>query len=186
MQKFELSLAEACILLGLAVVVACLVAGIGGIVRYTTRAEGSKISVFWLVRLGIFAGIPFGIIGVTSGYMTGLSRVGAISALVPAVLTLMGGVGVYLFGKGGKAAVSAAFAIINFAVMMLTGSLIGGYERVETENSLTSVEHAEQEIEKEFLINRYRRSLGLEECGSYAVNSTNLAGCSFGKPEAEH
>jgi hypothetical protein len=180
MRNMALSLLEVVVLAGLAIVIACFVAGIGGMIRYTTRPPGTRISVYWLMRLGMFAGIPFGIIGMTSGYMTGISRVGAVSAMVPAGLTLVGGVGVYLFGKGGKAAVLAAFAVINFAIMTLTGALIGGYERLESEQVQHSFESAKEEVNKEFLLRQYRHSLGLEDCtgknckgeagGSSAVN----------------
>jgi len=126
MINIGLSILEAFVLASVSIVVACFVSAMGGIIRYTTRPPGSKISVFWLMRLGIFAGVPFSIIGMTSGYMTGMSRVGAISALVPAGLTLMGGVAAFLLGKGGRSAVLAAFAVINFAIMTLIGALIGG------------------------------------------------------------
>jgi hypothetical protein len=97
-----LSLLETLVLVSLAVVVACFLAAIGGLIRYMTRPPGSMVSVAWLMKLGIFTGIPFSIIGMVSGYLTGLSRVGAVSALVPAGLTLVGGVAVYLFGRGGQ------------------------------------------------------------------------------------
>jgi hypothetical protein len=162
MENIGLSLVETLILVSLATVVSCFFAAVGGLVRYATRASGSMVSVHWLIRLGIFTGIPFGIIGLTSGYLTGLSRVGAVSALVPAGLTLVGGVGAFLFGKGGRTAVVAAFAIINFASMTMIGTLIGGRERVETEQAESSLQYKLDKVKEEFLIQRYRRSLGLE------------------------
>jgi hypothetical protein len=94
-----LGLLEALILICVATVVACFFAAIGGLIRHMTRPPRNAVSVLWLIRLGIFIGVPFSILGMTSGYLTGLSRVGAISALVPAGLTLVGGVAAYLFGK---------------------------------------------------------------------------------------
>lgn len=148
---------ESVFLISLSIVVACLFAAIGGIIRYTTRPPGGRISVFWLIRMGIFAGVPFSIVGMTCGYMTGLSRVGAISALVPAALTLVGAVGVYLLGRGGKSAVIAAFAVVDFSVLMLLGALIGAQER----GAADSLENQETLIEKEFELNQFRHSLGL-------------------------
>jgi len=161
MENIGLALIEMLILSSLAIVIACFLAGIGGIVRYTTRTVGKGVSVFWLIRLGIFTGIPFGIIGISSGYMTGLSRVGAISALVPAGLTLVGAVAAYLFGKGGKPAILASFAVINFSIMTVVGSLIGGRERVETEQAETSLDHRINQIKEEAILQNYRKSLGL-------------------------
>jgi hypothetical protein len=159
------SLLEVLILVSLSVVMACLVAAIGGFIRFTTRLPGGGVNVNWLMKLGIFAGVPFSIIGMTSGYMTGSSRVGAISALVPAGLTLIGGVTVFLFSKGGKAGVLAAFAVINFSVMTLVGALIGGRERMQTEQIENSVEYREAEIQKDFLLQLYRQGLGMDPQG---------------------
>jgi hypothetical protein len=164
MHNIGFSLLEVVVLTGLSIVVASLITAVGGLIRYTTRPSGSAVSVVWLMKLGLFAGIPFSIIGMTSGYMTGLSRVGAVGAMVPAGLSLIGGVGVYLFGKGGKAAVLAAFAIVNFSLMTLTGALIGGFERTDTEQAQKSLDAGKEEINREFLLRQYRRSLGLDDC----------------------
>lgn len=157
-----LSLIEAVILVSLATVAASFFAAIGGLIRYTTRAPGSSVSVSWLIRLGIFAGVPFSIIGMTSGYLTGLSRVSAVSALVPAALTLVGGVAVYLFGKGGKTAVLAAFSVINFSAMMMVGGLIGGRERVAAEQAENSLDAKIRLSDEEAALRRHRFNLGLE------------------------
>jgi hypothetical protein len=162
MNVFGPSLLEALILISLSVVLACLVAALGGFIRYATRLPSSKVPVYWLMKLGIFIGIPFNIIGMVSGYMTGSSRVGAISALVPACLTLIGGVAVYLLSKGGKTGLLAAFAVVNFSTAILIGVLIGARERLQTEQIENSYDYKENEINKEFLLKRYRRGLGLE------------------------
>jgi hypothetical protein len=172
MQNIGLGLLETLVLIGLSTVIACFFAAIGGLIRYTTRPAGSTVSVYWLVKLGIFAGIPFSIIGATSGYLAGLSRVGAISALVPAGLTLVGGVAVYLFGKGGKSAVLAGFAVINLSVMMMVGALIGGRERVQTEEAHNSLDFKMRQIKEEFVLQRFRRGLGLEP-GRYEKSNRN-------------
>jgi len=166
MENIGLALIEVLILVCLSIVVACLFAAMGGLIRYTTRSAGNNVSVLWLIKLGIFTGIPFSIIGVSSGYMTGLSRVGAISALVPAGLTLVGAVAAYLFGRGGKSAVLAAFAVINFSVMTMVGTLIGGRERVQTERAENSLESKIDRIKEEAVLQSYRRSLGLGPMGN--------------------
>ena len=43
----------------------------------------------------------------------------------------------------------ASFAVINFSLMILVGALIGGRERVQTEQFEKSVEYEEQKINKE-------------------------------------
>jgi predicted tellurium resistance membrane protein TerC len=111
------------------------------------------------MKLGIFVGVPFGIVGMVSGYMTGSSRVGAISNLVPAALTLIGAVAAYLFTKGGKSAIMSAFAVVNFSILML----IGGYERLQNERIESSLEYQENELYKELLLQHERHALGLDD-----------------------
>ena len=100
MNNIAPSLLETLDLVSLAIVVACFVAAVGGLIRYTTRLPGNTVKVYWLMKLGIFVGVPFGIVGMVSGYMTGSSRVGAISNLVPAALTLIGAVAALPFHEG--------------------------------------------------------------------------------------
>jgi hypothetical protein len=163
MQNIGLSLLDTLVLVCLSISAACFFAAIGGLLRHVGRNPGSTANVAWIMRLGIFVGAPFGIIGMTSGYMTGLSRVGAVSGLVPACLALVGGVAAYLFGKGGKSAALAAFAVVNFSVMTMLGGLIGGRERVETESAQQSLDHKLDLIKEEFVLKRFRHSLGLDE-----------------------
>ena len=128
-QSFEriagLAVLEVSLLCGLSIIVVLFFAVLAGLFRWIARRKHA----LWLMQQGIFAGLPFAIIGMTAGYMTASSRIGAIGALVPAALTLVGGVGVFLLTKGGKGAVFSAFAVINFAAMMLLGAEIGGRER---------------------------------------------------------
>jgi uncharacterized membrane protein len=189
MHRFDLSLVnfaglavlEAAVLVFLAVVIACFFAAIGGLVRYLTRPPGSTVNASWLMNLGIFAGVPFGIIGMTNGYLTALSRVSAISALVPAALTLVSAVAVYLVGKGGKTALLASFAVINFSTMMIVGGLIGGRERVETEQAINSLAAKYKQSDDELALRQYRYRLGLDPV-SAATKTTTQDGLSEGEP----
>jgi hypothetical protein len=162
MQIIGPSLLQTLILVSLAVVTACFIAAVGGFIRYTTRAPGASVRVYWLTRMGIFVGVPFSIVGIVSGYMTGSARVSAISNLVPAAITLIGAVVAYLFTKGGKSAVMSAFAVINFSILILVGVLIGGYERQQSEQIENSLEYKENELLKEFTLERQRRALQME------------------------
>jgi hypothetical protein len=161
MQNIGLGLLEALVLFSVSISVACLIAALGGFVRYTTRNTEVDTGVSWLIRLGIFIGVPFSIMGMTSGYLTGLSRVGAVSSLVPAGLTLLGGIAAYLFNKGPRSGLLATFAVINFSTMSMVGGLIGGRERVQTEQAESSLDAKRDKVRIEFLVERYRHSLGL-------------------------
>jgi hypothetical protein len=53
-------------------------------------------------------GLPLGFTGIVAGFLTGSSRSPAVSALVPAILTFIGLVVVYMLGKGRLAPPSQA------------------------------------------------------------------------------
>jgi hypothetical protein len=166
---------EVALLCGLSIIVVLSFAVLAGLFRWIAHPSKLK-SALWLMRQGIFAGLPFAIIGTTAGYMTASSRTGAIGALVPAALTLVGAVGVYLLTKGGKAAVFSAFAVINFAAMMLLGAEIGGRERVESIQVQNTLEYQRSQIKQQFLTQRFCLSLGLDvNCAPQPVSDNDGA-----------
>jgi len=48
---------------------------------------------------GILSALPLGFAGSVAGFLTGSSRQAAVSALVPAILTFIGAIAVYLAGR---------------------------------------------------------------------------------------
>jgi hypothetical protein len=171
-----LALLEVSALLALSIVVAVFFAGLAGLARWAARPSKNKFNALWLMRQGIFGGGPFGIVGVTAGYMTASSRIGVIGALLPAALTLVGGIAVYLTAKGGKAAVFSAFAVINFSVMMLLGAEIGGRERLQSIQLQNTLEYQRSQIKQQFLTQRFCLSLGLDANCTPATVSDSDAG----------
>jgi hypothetical protein len=157
-----LSLVEVLTLVGLSIGVAFFFAAIIGVTRFLTRDSKSEYSASWLMQQALYGGIPFGIVGMASGYLTASSRVGAMSALVPAGLTLVGGVAVYLLGKGGKEAIFAAFAVIDFSVMMVLGAEIGMRERLQSDQALSSLQIQQDQIKQIFVLKQTCDSLKLD------------------------
>ncbi len=100
-----------------------------------------------------------------AGYLTGISREPAVTAVVPASLTLISGIGLFLLSKNsfGRNSYYSIFAVLNFSIALLFGSLLGAGERVVSSNHLNSMEYQRKLIEREFLLETYKKGLGLEK-----------------------
>jgi hypothetical protein len=129
---------------------------------YSLLLSGQRYRVL-LLRTTI-AGFPLGLSGLVSGYLTGISRVPAVTALVPAILTFIGLILVYLVGRSGHLRMSVTgFCIVVFTISLLLGTSLGSIsrERKEDADIRTSVEHLKMKTDSEFLVRRYRKGLGL-------------------------
>jgi hypothetical protein len=104
-------------------------AGISLIMTGAACLHGSRGKHLWFVFLAIFA---FSALGFVTGHVMGISREPAVGTVVPAVLTLLGGVAVYLVGlKGAEAQANVSAMVLCFAVALLVGSLFGSRMRIE-------------------------------------------------------
>jgi hypothetical protein len=121
-----------------------------------TTARGQK-----LILAGFLGGLPLGFIGIVAGFLTGSSRSPAIAALVPAILTFLGLIMVYLIGKGRLRAIIAGFAVSVFSADLLVGTVLGSASRDRHEEFLASVRFQKLKADQEFAIRRYRGALGL-------------------------
>jgi hypothetical protein len=95
------------------------------IVRYAGLSRKS----FALLFLSI---LTFALLGFVTGEIMGQSRESAVGAVLPAVLTLLGGIVIYLIGSKGiqTQAVVSSMAFC-FALALLGGTLYGARLRVE-------------------------------------------------------
>src|SRR5262249_47419798 len=119
-----------------------------------------------------WAGFPVVVVGLVVGYLSGASREPAVSALIPAVLTLVGGAGLYLVGKGPLRATQVAFILIVFASTLFLGANIGSQSRTEAVAATESVESLKAAADRDFLVGLYRKGLGLPP----ATSSENASG----------
>jgi hypothetical protein len=89
---------------------------------------------FWLVFLAVFS---FSILGFVTGDILGDSRESAVGTVVPAVLTLLGGIAAAVVTAGGIRAQTAISAIlVSFSLSLLVGTLFGIRQRIEYEFTL--------------------------------------------------
>jgi hypothetical protein len=81
-------------------------------------------------RLELFLVVlGFSALGMVTGYLTGLSRESAVGAVLPAVLSLMGGLMVFLIGKAKESRNVVSISIVVFSFTLLLGSGWGAVMR---------------------------------------------------------
>ena len=114
-----------------------------------------------VILSGLLVGFPLGFTGVVSGFLTGSSRSPAISATVPAALTFLGLIVIYLIGKGRLHSIIAGFCVFAFSVNLMVGTVLGSASRDRHEDELTSVEVRESKADQEFKLRLYCKGLGL-------------------------
>lgn len=92
----------------------CLVTSIVlfGVARLTSR-EGRKLGA-----ISFYSIIGVAILGGVSGYAGGLSRTGVVGDIIPAALSLLGGLVVYLFGVDQSKGPRIAILVISFTVAL--------------------------------------------------------------------
>jgi hypothetical protein len=106
-----------------------------GAVLYARITAGSQDRksvlkiLFDAFALYLGVGIPITLIGYMSGYLTGLSRSPAVGNLLPAVLALIGGVSVYVFGSENKYRFVVGYCSTILIVSLFYGVESGGTER---------------------------------------------------------
>src|SRR4051794_22500640 len=67
------------------------------------QGEGTYLAKYahiWIALVGF--GLPVSIVSVVAGYATGHSRAPAVGSVLPAVLSLVGGLTIYVFGTEAK------------------------------------------------------------------------------------
>ena len=111
----------------------------------------------------LWSGLPFGAVGICTGFIAGDSHSPVVGALIPAALTLVGTVTLYVIGKERDQIIMAGFCIIVFIFNLLVGTGIGAKSREEIENGKEDLEYLKKGIDKEFQLQQYRRAYGLPE-----------------------
>ena len=124
-------------------------------IRTSQNYVQSALAIF-LALAGF--GIPISIVAFVSGYMTGSSRTGAVGNLVPAALTLFGGLNIYVFGSESRYKAVIAYCVCLFAIVLFFATELGAYER-ESGRVTRFEELARQELQ----IKTIRRNLDLEK-----------------------
>jgi hypothetical protein len=89
--------------------------------------------------------IPISVVGYIAGMMTAFSRSAAVGNVLPAVLAMIAGLNIYIFGSDSKNKVLVAYCVSLFAVMLFYGSSLGAFNR-DAEREARLTELARQEL----------------------------------------
>lgn len=106
----------------------------------------------------IGSSLPVVLIGFVAGYLTGTSRAAVVGSIVPAVLALIGGLNVYMFGVEVRNRALVGYCVFMFSLMLFYGVEVGGFSRTfDLEYRIKALS------EQELRVNDYRKTLGLSE-----------------------
>ena len=105
--------------------------------------------------------LAFAALGAVTGYLAGNSREPAIDAVLPAVLSLVGGLSIYLIGKEAASRDLVARCVVALSVPLLVSALWGAAERAQWLAYEQSYENLEKKALTESRIRLYREELYL-------------------------
>lgn len=126
-----------------------------GFLFFRTIFDGKYISIFGVV-LG--SCIPLASIAAVSGYLTAMSREPAVTAVIPGILTLLGGISIYIISRRTREFLIVSNVVFVFSFTFLISVAYGSYVR---ETGLISRMIYLTEQERSLRI--YRQNRGLPE-----------------------
>lgn len=103
------------------------------------------------------ATLPIALTAYVAGYLSTMNRVSAIGNVLPAVLALIGGANVYVFGSDTKNRALVGYCTTVLVLMLFYGSQTGAYLREATRE-----ERLNELSEMELRIRSQREALGLK------------------------
>jgi len=137
-------------------VVSCILAGIWvAIVNRSTKIYSQHRRAI-VIALTTGPGLSF--TGLIVGFLTGVSRAPAVTALVPAILSFFGLLIVYLLGEERYNAAAASFCVFVFSANIFIGATFGSASRVHYTEDPGVIERT---INQEFSSRMLCKGLGL-------------------------
>jgi hypothetical protein len=86
----------------------------------------------------------FAMLGMSTGFSMGASRIPAVSTVVPAVLTFIGGLAIYLINEKGSNSL-VGFCILALSITLMLGQIWGANQRPdESDKTNTSALHIDK------------------------------------------
>jgi hypothetical protein len=101
----------------------------------------------------------FTMLGIIVGYLTAFSRQSAIGAVLPAVLSLMGALAVFLVGKDKSSRLVVGLSVLAFSLSLLLGTTWGSVMRSIAEEYKSSEVYLKQQAFIESQVRDFRESL---------------------------
>lgn len=107
--------------------------------------------------------LAFSMLGLVAGYLTGFSRESAVGAVLPAVLSFIGGLAVFLIGKDKAHRTTVSLSVLTFSLSLLLGTSWGSIMRDTAEEYKKSEIYLKQRAFIEAEVRDFRQSLDLPE-----------------------
>ena len=107
--------------------------------------------------------ISFASLGLVTGLLAGFSRAPVVGAVLPAVLSLVAGVAVYLLGAETPNRSLVSLSIVALSTNLFIGATWGAVLRENAEEYKNRVEVRQTEAWMESEVRSYRRYLGLPD-----------------------
>lgn len=107
--------------------------------------------------------LAFSMLGLVAGYLTGNSRESAVGAVLPAVLSFIGGLAVFLIGKDKAHKTTVSLSVLTFSLSLLLGTSWGSIMRDMSEEYKKSEIYLKQRAFIEAEVRDFRQSLDLPE-----------------------
>ena len=105
--------------------------------------------------------LAFSMLGLVAGYLTGFSRQPAVGAVLPAVLSLIGGLAVFLVGRDKASRTVVGLCVLIFSMNLVLGTGWGAVMRSTAEEYRKSETYLKQQAFIEAQVRDFRESLGL-------------------------
>lgn len=105
----------------------------------------------------------FALLGMVTGLLAGFSRTPAMGAVLPAVLSLVGGLAIYVIGVAKADQMLIGTCVIALSLNLLIGSVWGALLRDDSERAHKSANAGMREALVEVQVREFRRELGLPE-----------------------
>ena len=96
--------------------------------------NGERLEYFILV-------LTIAVLGGVAGYAGGLSRIGVVGDVIPAALSLVGGLSIYIFGINKERNVSVALLVVCFALSLFITYALSANLRADGEKYQKIVEY---------------------------------------------
>lgn len=123
-------------------------------IAFLAGKSGQRRELFFVVA-------AVSMLGIVTGYLAGFSRAPAIGTVLPAVLSLMGGLVIFLVGRNSESRVIVSVSILAFSLTLLIGGGWGAVMRDTAEQYKKSEIYLKQRAFIEAEVNEFRKNLDL-------------------------
>ena len=103
----------------------------------------------------------FSTLGLGTGYLTGFSRIAAVGTVLPAVLSLVAGLAVFMIGKDATNRTIVSLSVLIFSISLVLGTSWGAVMRQTAEAYSMSESVLKERAFIEAEVREFREALGL-------------------------